>query len=203
VSSVPATLTASLGPARSAKAARLEPPHDIGRQGVRTWYSRCQTGLGQAKAGVSWRGCQAGTRARVERASVSLQFVRHESARQLRAGSSQLLVFVMLEAGDPTSPTSRRDRRDGVRSRPLVDSLQQQRNRRTRGRLPRSLGRATLRGALTTPVKPGGDLLSQPANRETPVAWSTAPRPGERTARTHLSVSVDDPRRGICRDSPV
>lgn len=41
------------------------------------------------------------TRARVEAAMADLGFVRNESARQLRAGSSRLIAYVFLDAGNP------------------------------------------------------------------------------------------------------
>jgi LacI family transcriptional regulator len=41
------------------------------------------------------------TRARVEAAMADLGFVRNESARQLRAGSSRILAYVFLDAGNP------------------------------------------------------------------------------------------------------
>jgi LacI family transcriptional regulator len=41
------------------------------------------------------------TRARVEAAIAELGFVRNESARQLRAGSSRVLAYVFLDAGNP------------------------------------------------------------------------------------------------------
>jgi len=41
------------------------------------------------------------TRAKVEAAMASLGFVRNESARQLRAGSSRILAYLMLDAGNP------------------------------------------------------------------------------------------------------
>jgi len=43
----------------------------------------------------------AATRERVERAMVELGFVRNESARQLRAGQSRTLAYVMLDATNP------------------------------------------------------------------------------------------------------
>src|SRR6195952_675099 len=43
----------------------------------------------------------ASTRARVEQAMHDLGFVRNESARQLRAGTSRTLAYVMLDAGNP------------------------------------------------------------------------------------------------------
>ena len=44
---------------------------------------------------------RAATRARVEAAMADLGFVRNESARQLRAGSSRLIAYVFLDAGNP------------------------------------------------------------------------------------------------------
>jgi LacI family transcriptional regulator len=41
------------------------------------------------------------TRERVEAAMADLGFVRNESARQLRAGSSRLLAYLFLDAGNP------------------------------------------------------------------------------------------------------
>lgn len=41
------------------------------------------------------------TRERVERAMAELGFVRNESARSLRTGSTQSLAYVMLDAGNP------------------------------------------------------------------------------------------------------
>jgi LacI family transcriptional regulator len=41
------------------------------------------------------------TRARVEAAMIDLGFVRNESARQLRLGSSRVLAYVFLDAGNP------------------------------------------------------------------------------------------------------
>jgi LacI family transcriptional regulator len=41
------------------------------------------------------------TRARVEAAMADLGFVRNESARQLRAGSSRVIAYVFLDAGNP------------------------------------------------------------------------------------------------------
>ena len=41
------------------------------------------------------------TRERVQRAMSDLGFVRNESARQLRAGTSRTLAYVMLDASNP------------------------------------------------------------------------------------------------------
>jgi LacI family transcriptional regulator len=43
----------------------------------------------------------SGTRERVERAMADLGFVRNESARQLRAGTSRTLAYVMLDGSNP------------------------------------------------------------------------------------------------------
>src|SRR5512144_818721 len=44
---------------------------------------------------------KAATRERVEQAMAELGFVRNESARQLRAGHSRTLAYVMLDATNP------------------------------------------------------------------------------------------------------
>src|SRR6478609_10321964 len=41
------------------------------------------------------------TRVRVQEAMTELGFVRNESARQLRAGTSRTLAYVMLDASNP------------------------------------------------------------------------------------------------------
>src|SRR3978361_1235380 len=46
-------------------------------------------------------GGSARTRERVERAMADLGFVRNESARQLRAGTSRTLAYVMLDGSNP------------------------------------------------------------------------------------------------------
>ena len=69
----------------------------------------------------------AATRSRVEQAMAELGFVRNESARQLRAGTSRTLAYVMLDAEQPV--LHRRRPGDGGRRRgrrPLAGALHQQ-----------------------------------------------------------------------------
>ena len=131
----------------------------------------------------------AATRTRVEQAMASLRFVRNDSARQLRAGSSRILAYVMLDAGNPfftdvaegieeaaqeaglslflCNSNESVDREDGY-----LDLLEQQR----------------VRGVLITPVNPEGDRLLQLPLRGTPVVMVDRAA----TGHTHCSVAVDN-----------
>ena len=131
----------------------------------------------------------AATRARVEQAIASLRFVRNESARQLRAGSSQILAYVMLDAGNPYFTDVAKGIEEAAQEAGLSLILcnSNESAEREDGYLD-LLEEQRVRGVLITPVKPVGDRLWQLANRGTPVVV------GGRTAteRTHCSVSVDD-----------
>ena len=131
----------------------------------------------------------AATRARVEHAIVSLRFVRNESARQLRAGSSQILAYVMLDAGNPyftdVAKGIEEAAQEGGLSLILCNSNESA--EREVGYLD-LLEEQRVRGVLITPVKPEGDRLWQLANRGTPVVVVGR----DATGRTHCSVSVDD-----------
>ena len=84
------------------------------------------------------RSRQRATRARVERAMADLGFVRNESARQLRAGTSRTLAYVMLDAGQPVLHRRRPWHRGRGRGRgPLAVPLQQQQRAEPRERAPR------------------------------------------------------------------
>ena len=83
----------------------------------------------------------AATRERVERAMADLGFVRNESARQLRAGTSRTLAYVMLDATNPFFT----DVAQGIElaaeaRRPLAGALQQQ---QPRGRASRHTSRSS------------------------------------------------------------
>ena len=84
-----------------------------------------------------------------------LGFVRNESARQLRMGTSSTLAYVMLDADQPVlhrrRPGHRARRRGG---RPLAVHLQQRQQRRPRGDLPHPAHAAAGAGVLLTPVDP-------------------------------------------------
>jgi LacI family transcriptional regulator len=61
-----------------------------------------------------------GTRARVEAAMADLGFVRNESARQLRAGSSRIIAYVFLDAGNPFFSDVARGAEDAGRENSLA-----------------------------------------------------------------------------------
>jgi LacI family transcriptional regulator len=131
----------------------------------------------------------ATTRAKVEQAMESLGFVRNESARQLRAGSSRILVYLMLDAGNPFFTDVARGVEDAAREAGLsvflcnsnedagreadyLDLLEQQR----------------VQGVLITPVDPDSSrLITLPARGTPVVVVDRAIDDGE-----HCSVAVDD-----------
>jgi len=131
----------------------------------------------------------ATTRAKVEQAMESLGFVRNESARQLRAGSSRILAYLMLDAGNPFFTDVARGIEDAAREAGLsvflcnsnedagreadyLDLLEQQR----------------VQGVLITPVDPDSSRLTTLPARGTPVVVvDRAIDDGE-----HCSVAVDD-----------
>ena len=131
----------------------------------------------------------AGTRARVEAAMAELGFVRNESARQLRLGSSRTVAYIMLDATNPFFTDVARGIEDAAaladlllfscnsdnlasRERSYLDRLEQQR----------------VQGVLITPVDPASELLDELPRRGTRVVIVDRIRDAE----THCSVSVDD-----------
>lgn len=131
----------------------------------------------------------ASTRVRVEDAMRELGFVRNESARQLRAGQSRVLAYVVLDAGNPFFT----DVAQGVeleaaetdlwlficnsdnsteRERAYLDLLQQQR----------------VQGILITPVDPEAEHLRDVAGRGTPLVVVDRTQQG----LDLCSVAVDD-----------
>lgn len=129
------------------------------------------------------------TRERVERTMRELGFVRNESARQLRAGRSRTLAYILL---DPTNPFFTdvaigmeeaaeeaglslflcNSNQNAERERVYLDRLEEQR----------------VLGVMVTPVDPDAPALSQLAGRGTPVVVVDRAMRGE----THCTVSVDD-----------
>jgi LacI family transcriptional regulator len=131
----------------------------------------------------------AGTKQRVERAMTELGFVRNESARQLRAGTSRTLAYVMLDGTNPFF----HDVAEGIElaaedadlslficnSRGLaereavhIDRLMQQR----------------VQGILITPVNPASPTLDEVSRRGIPVVIVDRTREGG----GFCSVAVDD-----------
>lgn len=129
------------------------------------------------------------TRERVLKAMADLGFVRNESARQLRAGTSRTLAYVMLDASNPffTDVASGIDaaaeaadlslmlcnsRNSGSRELSHLALLEQQR----------------VQGILVTPVDPDSPALDEVARRGTPVVVVDRTRADQ----SFCSVAVDD-----------
>ena len=129
------------------------------------------------------------TRARVEAAMAELGFVRNESARQLRAGHSSALAYVMLDAGNPFFTDVAKGIEDAAEKADLSVFICNSDNRadRERSYLAR-LQEQRVQGILITPVSPQDPMLDEVAARGTPVIVVDRTRPGG----TLCSVAVDD-----------
>ncbi len=118
-----------------------------------------------------------------------LGFVRNESARQLRAGKSRVLAYVMLDASNPFFT----DVAQGIEEVAEGSDLSlficnsDQRGERELSYLTR-LEQQRVQGVLITPVDPEDPLLDEMSLRGTPVV--IVDRIGSRD--THCSVAVDD-----------
>ena len=110
----------------------------------------------------------AGTRARVEAAMAELGFVRNESARQLRLGSSRTVAYIMLDAANPFFTDVARGIEDATTPADLLlfscnsDNLAS----RERSYLDR-LEQQRVQGVLITPVDPASELLDELPRRGT------------------------------------
>ena len=129
------------------------------------------------------------TRERVEQAMRELGFVRNESARQLRAGRSSVLAYVMLDATNPFFT----DVAQGIESAAekadlslfLCNSDQQADREHT---YLQRLQQQRVQGILVTPVDPDDPMLDEVARQGTPVVIVDRVRGTD----THCSVAVDD-----------
>ncbi|MFY0406441.1 LacI family DNA-binding transcriptional regulator [Solicola sp. PLA-1-18] len=129
------------------------------------------------------------TRERVEGAMADLGFVRNETARQLRAGSSRTLAYVMLDAGNPFFTDVAAAMGDAAEAADLSlflcnTSNDPQREAAYLGRLEQQ----RVQGVMVTPVDPAHPLISELPRRGTPVVIVDRTREAE----THCSVAVDD-----------
>ncbi|MFV2114253.1 LacI family DNA-binding transcriptional regulator [Micromonospora sp. LOL_025] len=126
------------------------------------------------------------TRERVERAMTQLGFVRNESARQLRAGTSRTLAYVMLDSANPFF----QDVAAGIESAAedvdlsLVVCNSGGRIEREAKHLDRLI-QQRVQGILLTPVDPDAPHLAEAARSGTPLVL--VDQPG-----VHCSVAVDD-----------
>ncbi len=126
------------------------------------------------------------TRAKVEAAMASLGFVRNESARQLRAGSSRIVAYLMLDAGNPFFTDVAKGVEEAARAAGLsVFLCNSNEDAEPRGRLPRPARAATRPGRADhagRPSTPRGCGNCPRAVRRS--SWSTARSTTAITARS-------------------
>jgi LacI family transcriptional regulator len=130
-----------------------------------------------------------GTRAKVEAVMAELRFVRNESARQLRAGRSRVLAYVMLDGSNPFFTDVAAGMEDAAGADDLSLFLCNSANlpHREKAYLDR-LEEQRVQGILITPADPDSPLLDEIARRGTPVVIVDRTR----DTATHCSVAVDD-----------
>jgi LacI family transcriptional regulator len=129
------------------------------------------------------------TRERVLKAMADLGFIRNESARQLRAGTSRTLAYVMLDASNPYFT----DVAQGIEvaaenaglSLVLCNSGNLERRERSHLAL---LEQQRVQGVLVTPMDAESPALDELAGRGTPVVIVDRTRDDQH----FCSVSVDD-----------
>ncbi len=131
----------------------------------------------------------SGTRERVERAMADLGFVRNESARQLRAGTSRTLAYVMLDGSNPFF----HDVAQGIElaaedaDLSLFICNSNSRPEREEMHLDR-LMQQRVQGILITPVNPDAPTLDEVSRRGIPVVIVDRLR----ESGGFCSVAVDD-----------
>jgi LacI family transcriptional regulator len=132
----------------------------------------------------------AATRERVEQAIAELGFVRNESARQLRAGRSRTIAYVLLDAGNPFFTDVARGVEEVAREAGLALFIcsSEQDARREDDYFDLMLEQR-VRGVLVTPVDAAGARLTALAARGVPVVLLDRAVHG---GFDGCSVSVDD-----------
>jgi LacI family transcriptional regulator len=128
------------------------------------------------------------TRLRVQAAIVELGFVRNETARQLRAGSSRTIAYVVMDAANPFFNDVARGVEEAARAEGMVVYLcnSNQDGGREREYLER-LREQRVQGVLITPIEPKGERLAE-MNSGMPVVLVDCHSPDA----TQCSVAVDD-----------
>ena len=131
----------------------------------------------------------ARTRERVLAAVQELGFVRNESARQLRAGRSSVLAYVMLDATNPFFTDVARGIEGAAESAGLSLFIcnSDQRQDREHAYLDR-LQQQRVQGVLITPMDPDDPALDEVVRHGTPLVIVDRVRGVD----THCSVAVDD-----------
>jgi LacI family transcriptional regulator len=129
------------------------------------------------------------TRLRVQAAIVELGFVRNETARQLRAGQSRTIAYVVMDAANPFFNDVARGVEEAARAEGMVVYLcnSNQDGSREREYLER-LREQRVQGVLITPIDPGGERLAEMPGRGMPVVLVDCQSVGD----AQCSVAVDD-----------
>lgn len=129
------------------------------------------------------------TRAKVEAAMAELGFVRNESARQLRAGRSSTVAYVMLDASNPFFTDVAQGMEQAAEAADLSLFSCNSGNRADREIVYLNrLEQQRVQGILITPVNPDAPALDELPRRGTPVVIVDRTR----STNTHCSVAVDD-----------
>jgi LacI family transcriptional regulator len=129
------------------------------------------------------------TRRRVQAAIAELGFVRNETARQLRAGRSRTIAYVVMDAANPFFNDVARGVEDVARAAGIAVYLcnSNQDADREREYLER-LREQRVQGVLITPIDPAGPLLTEMPRGGTPVVLVDS----HSTDPSRCSVAVDD-----------
>lgn len=129
------------------------------------------------------------TRERVQRVMSELGFVRNESARQLRAGQSRTLAYVMLDAGNPFFTDVAQGIEEAAAAAELSLFLCNSSNRAEREQAYLAhLQQQRVQGILITPVDPDSPTLDAVVARGTPLVIVDRTRDSD----DFCSVAVDD-----------
>ena len=128
------------------------------------------------------------TRERVERAIAELGYVRNESARQLRAGHSRTLAYVVLDASNPFFTDVARGAQEAAEAAGLGLYLcNSNQDPAIEHRYLDLLVEQRVRGVLITPIDPDGGQFVQLPGRGVPLVMVD-----RSTDSGWCSVSVDD-----------
>jgi len=129
------------------------------------------------------------TRTRVQEAMAELGFVRNESARQLRAGTSRTLAYVMLDASNPFFTDVAQGIEAAAEAVDLSLVLCNSGNGAAREEAHLALlQQQRVQGVLVTPVDPESPVLEEVRQRGTPLVIVDRTRDDQ----SFCSVAVDD-----------
>jgi LacI family transcriptional regulator len=129
------------------------------------------------------------TRLRVERAMLDLGFVRNESARQLRMGTSRTLAYVMLDASNPFFTDVAQGMELAAEGADITLFLCNSNNSPTREASHLAhLMQQRVQGILLTPLDANSETIDVVAGRGVPVVLVDR----RRTDHKYCSVAVDD-----------